>query len=338
MKEFIIANYDGRALTTYKGDWKRHFKQTLKLLNRKYGRCTEEAWSQIIDTVLRADKSSTSTRTSNRQISEEEKRVVIEIFNNIKDSDKWVLSTGKIVDDIMRVCVEESFYEHPVHSLILDPSDLIWKKHFTVSELKEISAVNTRPLDEIPSELQQYINSYTACKTAMDLRKYVFSHCFDPIEEFDKKWVQESILAASNLFNYNKLLDTSDYSEADLLHRIWPFVYNLFQDNEIKAKLGERCSVAVAVFKNGNRSLETNEKRPRKNMGAKLDILFKCGSVEVGSSEVGKDDVIEADDKYFDDGLVKLPKTLRDMLAALVRKNPAQINGLTTVGYLMMGK
>lgn len=94
MKEFIIANYDGRTLTTYKGDWKRRFEQTLKLLNRKYERCIEEAWPKIIDTVLRANKSSNLTTTSNRQISEEEKRVVIEIFDNIKGSDKWVLSVN----------------------------------------------------------------------------------------------------------------------------------------------------------------------------------------------------------------------------------------------------
>jgi hypothetical protein len=47
--------------------------------------------------------------------------------------------------------------------------------------------------------------------------------------------------------------------------------------------------------------------------------------------------VTVADDKYMDDGLVKLPKTLRDMLCMLVNQNPRQINNLSTVGLLIMG-
>ena len=39
----------------------------------------------------------------------------------------------------------------------------------------------------------------------------------------------------------------------------------------------------------------------------------------------------------MDDGLVKLPKTLRDMLCMLVNQNPRQINNLSTIGLLIMG-
>jgi hypothetical protein len=73
-------------------------------------------------------------------------------------------------------------------------------------------------------------------------------------------------------------------------------------------------------------------------MGANVDILFKSGTGELGSCEVGKGCVGIADDKYMNDGLVKLTKTLRDMLSSLVEKNPAKVDQLTTVGYLMMGK
>ncbi|KAI9249861.1 hypothetical protein EDC94DRAFT_548741 [Helicostylum pulchrum] len=53
---------------------------------------------------------------------------------------------------------------------------------------------------------------------------------------------------------------------------------------------------------------------------ANLDIIFKNGTDELGSCEVGKDCAAVVDEKYMDDGLVKLPKTLRDMLSALVEK------------------
>ncbi|KAI9356053.1 hypothetical protein BD770DRAFT_411404 [Pilaira anomala] len=52
----------------------------------------------------------------------------------------------------------------------------------------------------------------------------------------------------------------------------------------------------------------------RKIMGARLYILFKNGTDALGSCEVEKACVITVDDKYMDDRLVKLPKTLRDIL------------------------
>lgn len=41
------------------------------------------------------------------------------IFNS-KDSDKWVLFTGTIVDDMVKQIVEELVHKYPVHSLIFD--------------------------------------------------------------------------------------------------------------------------------------------------------------------------------------------------------------------------
>jgi hypothetical protein len=129
----------------------------------------------------------------------------------------------------------------------------------------------------------------------------------------------------------------NDFSEADLLHDVWPFLYRAFKNKGIKASLGERASGAVALARNENRGLEAREKRPRKAIGAKLDIVFKIGYNEHGCCEVGKDDITVADDKYLDDGLIKLPKTLRDMMALLVQRNPKKINNLLTVGFLVMG-
>lgn len=142
----------------------------------------------------------------------------------------------------------------------------------------------------------------------------------------------------SELFLDNNELELNDFSEADLLHDVWPFLYRAFKNKEVKASLGERASGAVALARNEHRGLEAREKRSRKAIGAKLDIVFKIGYNEHGSCEVGKDDVTVADDKYLDDGLIKLPKTLRDMMVLLVQKNPRKINSLLTVGFLVMGK
>ncbi|CAO3640307.1 unnamed protein product [Mucor hiemalis] len=154
---------------------------------------------------------------------------------------------------------------------------------------------------------------------------------------FKLKWIDESITRAAELFLYNNNLELNGYSESDLLHEVWPFVYRAFKDRNIRAVLGEKSSVAVSLGRNEERSLEAIDKRPRKATGAKVDILFRSGNLELGTCEVGKDNVTKADDKYIDDGLFKLPKTLRDMLATFSQKNPAQPNNISTVGFLMMG-
>lgn len=85
-------------------------------------------------------------------------------------------------------------------------------------------------------------------------------------------------------------------TEADILHDVWPFLYRAFKTKGIKASLGGKASRAVALAKNEKRGLEARERRQRKAVGAKLDIVFKMCYNEHGSCEVGKDDVTVADD------------------------------------------
>lgn len=72
--------------------------------------------------------------------------------------------------------------------------------------------------------------------------------------------------------------------------------------------------------KNNGRNLKLEERRARKAIGSKMDILFKHVYDELGFCEIGRDQVTEADDKYLDDGRIKLPKILRDMFSSLSKK------------------
>lgn len=122
-----------------------------------------------------------------------------------------------------------------------------------------------------------------------------------------------------------------------MLHNLWKFVYRACKKSQVEAKLGERTSVSSSLSKNEGRSLEFKDRRARKALGAKVDILFKKIADKFGCCEVGKHDVLTIGDKYLNDGMVKLPKTLRDILYVLVEANPHKINQLYTTGFLMMG-
>lgn len=99
-----------------------------------------------------------------------------------------------------------------------------------------------------------------------------------------------------------------------------------------------RLGVTVTLARNESRSLVVIDKAPRKSMGSKGGILFKFQDQELASSEVGKNTVLPIDDRYLNGGLMKLPKTLRDMLSVFVRTNPSRISQFVSVGFLVMGK
>ncbi|KAI9480652.1 MAG: hypothetical protein EXX96DRAFT_594822 [Benjaminiella poitrasii] len=227
----------------------------------------------------------------------------------------------------MKKSAEEPVYKHPVHSLILDPNDSIWKQYFTTTELHEIRHHRTPKLPIIPNNLQEYLNSYNKnWKSGKELYSFADNQRHDPIEEFDKK-----------VFLYNDKLKLDDSPKHDLLHKGWSFIYRIFKDVQAKSMFGERASGAVALGKNEERDMEAKDRRSRKAVDTKLDILFKIGFNEHDFCKVGKYDVTICDDKYFNDSFIKLPKTLRDMLFLLVQDNPSKVNQLSTIEFLVMG-
>ncbi|KAL4215623.1 hypothetical protein AB4K20DRAFT_1973115 [Rhizopus microsporus] len=137
------------------------------------------------------------------------------------------------------------------------------------------------------------------------------------------------IVNVSELLFCNQILNLRDHSEDDLLHDVWRFIYRNFTNNHIQTKLDEKT-------RNESRSLVVIDKAPRKSMGSKGGILFKFQDQELASSEVGKNTVLPIDDRYLNGGLMKLPKTLRDMLSVFVRTNPSRISQFVSVGFLVM--
>ncbi|KAI8329467.1 hypothetical protein BC941DRAFT_463710 [Chlamydoabsidia padenii] len=134
----------------------------------------------------------------------------------------------------MRQLMNGFLYEHPVHSLILDPSDMIWNGRFSADELDEIKTHKLKPLSHLPNDLMECLDKYDKkWANALDAK-------------FEKKWIKESMMRTAELSLDGKILNLENYSESDLLHGVWPM-------------LGERCSVAVAFRRNEERGLEAVE-------------------------------------------------------------------------------
>lgn len=260
--------------------------------------------------------------------------------------------------------------------MIFDTSDLFWKDVFTKEELREIRTHRAPVLPSIDEDVQDCLTSFNqdSYKKPKDLYNHAFSCQFVFGTSFTKRWkysifefkkcrmemvnvnvilykyvfafqyykdvfafIQKSSIKVAEVFESTERIKLDNFSEGDLFNKIWQFVYKGFKDSPIEAKLGEIISTASSIGRNEHRGLEGVGKRERKVTGAKVDILFQAGRYEVGCCEVGKEDVLPIDDIYLDDGTIKLPKTLRDMLSRTMEVNPVKINSLYTVGMLMMG-
>lgn len=359
-RSLIISSYTGGNLNAFKGEWKRRFHTVLDNLEYKLkkGSGSRNAWQSISDELKTirdspsflpaiapsssrsSDKSSSTNSKHNNLVSMETKARIIEKIRELNDNGKWRLSSGKFVEDAVCEVIEKCQYEHPAFSLIVETSDPIWKEVFTKEELREIRNYKAPVLPSIDEDVKNYLASFDqdVLKKPKDFYDHAFANKFEFGTSTTKRWIQKSVIEVAEVFENTERIQLNDFSEGDLFNKIWQFTFKCFKDSPIEAKLGERVSTACSLGRNESRGLEGINRRERKVMGAKVDILFKAGRHEVGSCEVGKKDVLPIDDKYLDDGLMKLPKTLRDMLSRLVEANPIKVNSLYTVGFLMMGK
>ncbi|KAI7907456.1 uncharacterized protein BX663DRAFT_864 [Cokeromyces recurvatus] len=254
------------------------------------------------------------------------------MYESLDVSKMWTLSTGKIVEKQMALFASSCIYEHLAHSLILDVSDSIWTEYFTTEEIKEIMNTNRTTLPSLPEDLSNYINSFDKeFVKPLDLYYQAHSNVFHPFQEKDKKWVQQICSSAADLYLY-KVLDNYNTLESKVKHRVWNFLYTVFDGSKVKVEIGEKSSVASAIRRNSERRLEGQEMRRRKNM----DMLFFYDDCELGCTEVGKNSVGVDDDKYMGDGMLKLPKAMKDMLCMASKVCLSHLRDFRMIGYIIM--
>lgn len=158
----------------------------------------------------------------------------------------------------------------------------------------------------------------------MELFQFSSSLNYHPVNQFDEQWIKESILGCCKLFLEKDVLQMDKTLENELLHKVWPFTYKLYEQGIIAAKLGSNASTFAS--------------RDDRSLDVKIDTLYKFGQVELGCSAVAEVDVSLMDGEYLDDWFLKLSKAPRDMLCLQVAKNPAKMNHLRTFGLIVIGK
>ncbi|GAN09213.1 hypothetical protein MAM1_0250c08735 [Mucor ambiguus] len=223
-----------------------------------------------------------------------------ETYRRMDNTKKLYLSTGK--------CVEDEIY-------------CFAKKYhvFSDEELNEIEDFNEKPTPEMPIPLRDYLNQFNKTTTA-DIRKEIFRPMefddnYNPQTHYYYDWIRSS--------SYRLLMEYEAGSFLVPHHEEW----------------GEVSSSSSSCRKNQDRHCNSVD-LSRKKLGTKCDMIFKdaMAFTEYGASETGMKFEGENGSKLINEGFLKLPKTLKDMLDFLYLNYPhAPIDRLETIGYIHAG-
>ena len=118
-----------------------------------------------------------------------------------------------------------------MHSLVLDTTDLTWKKYFTSQEMQEIKQHRCKRLVDLPASLDQYIHQLQQSADVPALKQQLLTEKDDE----NCEWLRNCVLNYLNLFKCG-YLPLTDQTEGDMLRRIWFFVDTAFDTSHISCR------------------------------------------------------------------------------------------------------
>ncbi|KAF7730073.1 hypothetical protein EC973_003019 [Apophysomyces ossiformis] len=230
--------------------WPLRFGKVAKQLNVTYKKSSVD-WGSIALEILRSanakaeikgdepstmstiSSSTSSTSETKKSITADDHRRIADIYASLDERNMWKLSTGTYVEKQMEKLALRCNYEHPCHSLILDPECCTWKEYFSAEELREIRMFATPTIKRMPDDLNRYLMSYLGKHTLNELQEHHDTFKYERIQQADHYWIHQTITKALDLYHYNYLADL-DRSEADYLRRVWTFIDCCFDASKIK--------------------------------------------------------------------------------------------------------
>ncbi|CAO3670371.1 unnamed protein product [Umbelopsis ramanniana] len=261
------------------------------------------------------------------------------------DTQKWMLKSGRRVEDVLHEFASKSAHEHLAHSFIINPLDPTWEQvnMFTKEELDEISTYKYRKLPAVPDDLAAFINEFNV-KDVRTLRKALwqerdFDVVYDNDKSSDKDWVRNVV--HSILMEIERSQLSQEHLESWYISRIWSVFDRCFGDlDAVNVIRGESTSIASGLRKNENRVAASTTAVRRQIMGHRADFIIRKLQTEYACGESGKRYSGEKDTKLLLERDLKLPKMMKDQLLQLFKacdNDEKIVRKLSTVGILQYG-
>ncbi|CAG8476978.1 14049_t:CDS:10 [Ambispora leptoticha] len=154
------------------------------------------------------------------QMSEEDFNKFTKAFQKLENTKKWVLTSGKVVEDELYKFGMRCNYEHLCHSFIIDPEDrsFVEENIFSPSELKEIYTYNQKSFPNLPQDLLEYLGSYQLAP-------------YNRQRDFDRDWIKNTVDNFIREYEADSL-KKGDHLEGWLLSHVWLFIDKAFENIE----------------------------------------------------------------------------------------------------------
>ncbi|CAB5360230.1 unnamed protein product [Rhizophagus irregularis] len=266
-----------------------------------------------------------------------------ESYAKMKKTQKWILSSGTCVEDVIFEYCKELSAESLLHSWIIDLDDQEAEDLFTDEEWREIRS----EIRKLPKVDEAFVNSMLPrfdVKTTGELRNVLETTSYRNLDEpydrekhYDAEWVD--IVMRKYLTDYEDPNGTLHRSHLESWHDI--NVWSLIIDHGLRNLIGietvrkESSSEAVSARKNRKRARTRRKNIKRKKMGSRMDGIFRAyvNDVEYGVIEVAK----KFDEtKLLTDGY-KLSKAMHDILSKQVNFEETKVRELRVAGMLHLG-
>ncbi|KAJ2956142.1 hypothetical protein NQZ79_g7965 [Umbelopsis isabellina] len=250
-------------------------------------------------------RGSTSSTSSESNINELLQRFDA-AFEQMVQHEKWVLSTGKVVEDELYKFGKKCNYEHD--------GNYITQGHFSREELKEIESYKAVNIPNIPEHVEAYLNSLEGNELPENKPANFETNCdYRGLEHSTERLI---LTQTGSLVPCMQCMWINEYeaghleaphSEQWYQMRIWSMIDKLFDNVPgLETVRGEAASRSTSLRKNEDRVIASVSPMSRKVMGRRGDLLLLKGKAEYGCAEAGsKYDGPKASKKMIESGLIE---------------------------------
>lgn len=248
------------------------------------------------------------------------------------------MNSGTAVEDKIYMKSKEFLYEHPTHSMIMDPKSPLWRSCFPAEDLEEIITYSNshnelgRPLPSNIEELLLKLNKKNTFRSIYDEFDAVKA---DPVYNPEEYWVKRSILDYACLFIENeKVLPRR--TEQDLLGDVYGFIKKSFRLSNTTVETAS-ASMSSGENRNEDRTIGSMSKVCRKLSSERADLVFKHLSHEIGCLEIGLEDEGQNGTKEMNERSIKTPKMMKNFAHHLVQQYKIDASKIISIGLIISG-
>ncbi|KAF9201258.1 hypothetical protein BGZ49_008480 [Haplosporangium sp. Z 27] len=232
---------------------------------------------------------------------------------------KWILDSGIIVEDVLFDAGKQLAVYHPIHSFMIDTSDLYTKSLFTADDWNEI--ISGIPLTPSYSpEASLYLDGFEGIKSTKDLRLALKIRPDHPEQEIIHSCLV-NWLHIYELTSPSPFMISASLSESWWMTGLWGVTVLLCKGVEGSYIInGEKTGIDSASrrnFKEHVRNIIPH--KVTKKFGTKADLIWRCmKQTERRDWAIAEAALVwdDAGQKYIHESNFKLPRQLHDLLMA----------------------